>query len=73
MNKKLLTLLGASLLVLTACGGGSTEGTDVANGENQELVEVGGSDVSGAVGGDIDLGNGVTLKLSEPQNFTIFI
>ncbi|MFM2128221.1 MAG: hypothetical protein RIQ86_734, partial [Actinomycetota bacterium] len=34
MNKKLLTLLGASLLVLTACGGGSTEGTDVANGEN---------------------------------------
>jgi hypothetical protein len=70
MNKKLLTLLGASLLILTACGGGSTEGTDVANGENQELVEVGGSDVSGAVGGDLDLGDGVTLKLSEPQNFT---
>lgn len=70
MNKKLLALLGAGLLVLTACGGGSTEGTDVANGENQDLVDVGTSDVSGAVGGDIDLGNGVTLKLSQPQSFT---
>lgn len=69
MNKKLLALLGASMLVLTACGGGSTEGTDVANGQNQDLVDV-GSDVSGAVGGDIDLGNGVKVKLSEPQRFT---
>jgi len=70
MNKKLLTLIGAAALVLTACGGGSTEGTDVANGENQELVDVGGSDVTGAVGGEIDLGNGVKLTLSEPQHFT---
>ena len=69
MNKKLLALLGISALILTACGGGSTEGTDVANGENQDLVET-GSDVSGAVGGDIDLGNGVTIKLSQPQHFT---
>jgi hypothetical protein len=68
MNKKLLTLLAAAALVLTACGGGSTEGTDVANGDNQDLVDV-GSDVSGAVGGDIDLGNGVKIKLSEPQHF----
>lgn len=70
MNKKLLALLGAAAIALTACGGGSTEGTNVANGENQELVEVGGTDVSGNVGGEIDLGDGVTLKLSEPQSFT---
>ena len=69
MNKKLLALLGVSALILTACGGGSTEGTDVANGQNQDLVET-GSDVSGSVGGDIDLGNGVTIKLSQPQSFT---
>ena len=69
MNKKLLALLGISALILTACGGGSTEGTDVANGQNQDLVET-GSDVSGSVGGDIDLGNGVTIKLSQPQQFT---
>ena len=69
-NKKLMALLGASLLILTACGGGSTEGTDVANGENQDLVDVGSADVSGAVGGDIDLGNGVKVKLSSPQSFT---
>lgn len=73
MNKKLLTqmgaLIGAGLLVLTACGGGSTEGTDVANGNNQDLVN-NNSDVSGAVGGDIDLGNGVTINLSKPQHFT---
>ena len=69
MNKKLLALLGVSALILTACGGGSTEGTDVANGNNQDLVD-NGSDVSGAVGGDIDLGNGVTIKLSQPKHFT---
>ena len=69
MNKKLLTLLGVSALILTACGGGSTEGTDVANGQNQDLVE-NSADVSGAVGGDIDLGNGVIIKLSQPQHFT---
>ena len=69
MNKKLLALLGVSALVLTACGGGSTEGTDVTNGENQALVD-NSADVSGAVGGDIDLGNGVTIKLSQPQHFT---
>jgi hypothetical protein len=69
MNKKLLTLLGVAALVLTACGGGSTEGTAVTNGENQDLVD-NSADVSGAVGGDIDLGNGVTIKLSQPSNFT---
>ena len=70
MNKKLLAVFGASLLLLTACGGGSTEGTDVANGENQDLVDVGNADVSGSVGGDIDLGNGVKVKLSSPVHFT---
>ena len=68
-NKKALALVAGGLLVLTACGGGSTQGTDKANGQNQDLVDV-GTDVSGAVGGDIDLGNGVTVKLSEPQHFT---
>lgn len=70
MNKRLLALLGVSAILLTACGGGSTEGTDVANGKNQDLVDVGNADVSGAVGGDIDLGNGVKVKLSAPSNFT---
>ncbi len=73
MNKKslkLIGLIGAGMLVLSACGGGSTEGTDQANGENQDLVDVGGSDVTGAVGGDIDLGNGIKIKLSQPQHFT---
>lgn len=70
MNKKLLALLGVSALILTACGGGSTEGTDVANGKNQDLVDVGNADVSGAVGGDLDLGNGIKVKLSAPQHFT---
>lgn len=69
MKKKLLTLLGAAALILTACGGGSTEGTATTNGENQDLVD-NSTDVSGAVGGDIDLGNGVTIKLSQPQHFT---
>lgn len=69
MNKKLLTLLVAGALVLTACGGGSTEGTATTNGENQDLVD-NSNDVTGAVGGDIDLGNGVTINLSQPQNFT---
>lgn len=68
MNKKLLTLLGAAALVLTACGG-STDGTAVTNGNNQDLVD-NSADVSGAVGGDIDLGNGIKIKLSEPQHFT---
>jgi len=69
MNKKLLTLIGVAALILTACGGGSTDGTAVTNGENQDLVD-NSADVSGAVGGEIDLGNGVTIKLSEPQHFT---
>ncbi len=68
-NKKLIALMAAGLVVLTACGGGSTKGTDVANGENQDLVDVGNADVSGAVGGDIDLGNGVKVKLSSPTSF----
>lgn len=68
MKKKLLVLLGASALILTACGG-STDGTATTNGDNQDLVD-NSADVSGAVGGDIDLGNGVTIKLSQPQHFT---
>lgn len=70
MKKRLLVTgaLGFALL-LTGCGGGSTKGTDVANGKNQNLVDVGGADVSGAVGGDIDLGNGIKVKLSQPQSF----
>lgn len=73
INRKrlaLAALIGSGLILLSACGGGSTEGTDKANGQNQDLVDVGNSDVSGAVGGDIDLGNGITIKLSQPQHFT---
>ena len=68
MNKKLLTLIGAAALVFTACGG-STDGTDKANGNNQDLVE-NTTDATGAVGSDIDLGNGVTVNLSQPTHFT---
>ena len=68
MKKKLLVLLGASTLILTACGGGSTEGTATTNGENQDLV-TNTTDATGAVGSDIDLGNGVVIKLSDPQHF----
>ena len=69
MNKKLLTLIGAAAaLTLTACGGGSTDGTAVTNGKNQDLV-TNTTDATGAVGSDIDLGNGVTIKLSDPQSF----
>ncbi|MBU6264134.1 MAG: hypothetical protein KGM39_05105 [Actinomycetales bacterium] len=68
MNKKLLTLIGAAAaLVLTACGG-STDGTATTNGNNQDLV-TNTTDATGAVGSDIDLGNGVTIKLSDPQSF----
>ena len=67
MNKKLLTLMGAAALVLTACGG-STDGTATTNGNNQDLV-TNTTDATGAVGSDIDLGNGVTIKLSDPQSF----
>ena len=52
MKKKLLVLLGASALVLTACGG-STDGTATTNGDNQDLV-TNTTDASGAVGSDID-------------------
>jgi hypothetical protein len=69
MNKKLLVLLGASALILSACGGGSTAGTDKTNGKNQALVD-NSADTTGAVGNDIDLGNGVTIKLSQPTHFT---
>ena len=67
MKKKLLVLLGASALVLTACGG-STDGTAKTNGDNQDLV-TNTTDATGAVGSDIDLGNGVVIKLSDPQHF----
>jgi len=68
MNKKLMVLLGASALLLTACGGGSTQGTDKANGKNQSLVD-NSATVTGAAGNDIDLGNGVKIKLSEAKHF----
>lgn len=67
MKKKLLVLLGAGALVLTACGS-STDGTATTNGDNQDLV-TNTTDATGAVGSDIDLGNGVVIKLSDPQHF----
>lgn len=69
MYKKLVVLLSISALALSACGG-KTETNATPNGEHQDLVETGAPDASGAVGGDIDLGNGVTIKLSQPEHFT---
>jgi hypothetical protein len=67
MKKKLITRLAVAALGLTACGA-STDGSAETNGNNQDLV-TNTTDATGAVGNDIDLGNGVTIKLSEPQHF----
>ena len=59
--------IAALALLLSACGGGSTSGSTT---DTADVAESTAAAVAATFGSPVDLGNGVSITISDPQSFT---
>lgn len=60
----------ATALLLSACGGGEDTTATESTSDQSLVTETAAPTVEGAFGAPLDLGNGVTVTISEPKGFT---